>query len=151
MRGAFLEQGERGAGADGARILDRTEMAPLTLTLTRSCCFPRHHNAAGTVEHCSWYEAGLVSDEGTNVDGTVSSGTTLVARSIAGAGQYSPEQGSADSTPPAMASCGAAAKAGCAPGVCAASATTLLAAPPLSANQRWPPASAQGEPRGRRR
>ena len=68
-----------GADAGGARFLNRAEMAPLT----RSCCFPRHQKAAGTIEYCSWYEVGLISGEGTNTDG----GTTPVARSSAGAGQ----------------------------------------------------------------
>ena len=75
---AFVEQRGAGADAGGARFLSRTEMAPLT----RSCCFPRHHKAAGAREYCSWY-VGLVSGEGTDMDG----GTTLVARSSAGAGQ----------------------------------------------------------------
>ena len=169
---AFLEGRGAGADAGGARLLDLTEMAPLTWI----CSFPRDHGAAGTIEqYCSWYEAGLVSGEGTNADGTgVSNGTKLATRSSAGAGQYSPRpywpapapqlaiasgvlsalpsnmlEGSADSTPLATASCGAACSKYATEAGCAASATTLLATPSLSANQRSRPASAQGKPSGR--
>ena len=58
-------------------------------------------------------------------------------------------EGSADSTPLAMASCGGACSKYATEAGCAASATTLLATPSLSANQRSRAASAQGKPRGR--
>ena len=36
MRGAFLEQGERGAGADGARILDRKGFCTITAVVSEA-------------------------------------------------------------------------------------------------------------------